>query len=49
MDVTTSFKIGAAVWDGDKFLIETATEGGNKQIKVTAEVVKAYQIGRAHV
>ena len=42
MDVTTSFKIGAAVWDGDKFLIETATEGGNKQIKVTAEVVKAY-------
>lgn len=42
MDVTTSFKIGAAVWDGDKFLIETATGGGNKQIKVTAEVVKAY-------
>ena len=42
MDVTTSFKIGAAVWDGDKFLIETATDGGNKQIKVTAEVVKAY-------
>ena len=42
MDVTTSFKIGAAVWDGDKFLIETATEGGNKQMKVTAEVVKAY-------
>ena len=42
MDVTTSFKIGAAVWDGDKFLIETATDGGNKQMKVTAEVVKAY-------
>lgn len=46
MDVTTSFKIGAAVWDGDKFLIETATDGGNKQIKVTAEVVKAYLGGR---
>lgn len=42
MDVTTSFKIGAAVWDGDKFLLETAKDGGNKQIKVTAEVVKAY-------
>lgn len=47
MDITTNFKIGAAVWDGDKFLLESATPDGNKQMKVTAEVVRAYLGGKA--
>lgn len=46
MDITTNFKMGAAVWDGDKFLLESATAGGNKQMKVTAEVVRAYLGGK---
>ena len=36
MDVTTSFKIGAAVWDGDKFLIETATDGSMPVLAATS-------------
>ena len=45
-NVTDNFKLATAVWNGDKFLIEAATSSGEKQIKVTAEVVKAYLGGR---
>ena len=46
-NITDNFKLATAVWNGDKFLIEAATASGEKQIKVTAEVVRAYLGGRA--
>lgn len=46
-NVTDNFSLAAAVWNGDKFLLEAATASGEKQIKVTAEVVKAYLGGMA--
>lgn len=43
--VTDSFGLAASIWNGDKFLMEAATSGGSRQIKVTAEVVGAYLSG----
>lgn len=43
--VTDSFGLASSIWNGDKFLMEAATSGGSRQIKVTAEVVGAYLSG----
>lgn len=42
MNISQDFSLTASVWDGDKFLIEAATANGSRQMKVTAEVVRAY-------
>lgn len=47
MNISQDFSLTASVWDGDKFLIEAATANGNRQMKVTAEVVRAYLNGTA--
>lgn len=47
MNISQDFSLTASVWDGDKFLIEAATANGNRQMKVTAEVVRAYLNGAA--
>lgn len=47
MNVSQDFSLTASVWDGDKFLIEAATANGSRQMKVTAEVVRAYLNGTA--
>lgn len=47
MNISQDFSLTASVWDGDKFLIEAATANGIRQIKVTAEVVRAYLNGTA--
>lgn len=47
MNISHDFSLTASVWDGDKFLIEAATANGNRQMKVTAEVVRAYLNGTA--
>ena len=45
MNLSQDFSLTASVWDGDKFLIEAATANGSRQMKVTAEVVRAYLNG----
>lgn len=45
MNISQDFSLTASVWDGDKFLIEAATANGSRQMKVTAEVVRAYLNG----
>lgn len=47
MNLSQDFSLTASVWDGDKFLIEAATANGSRQMKVTAEVVRAYLNGTA--
>ena len=47
MNISQDFSLTASVWDGDKFLIEAATANGSSQMKVTAEVVRAYLNGTA--
>ena len=47
MNISQDFSLTASVWDGDKFLIEAATPNGSRQMKVTAEVVRAYLNGTA--
>lgn len=47
MNISQDFSLTASVWDGDKFLIEAATANGSRQMKVTAEVVRAYLNGAA--
>lgn len=47
MNISQDFSLTASVWDGDKFLIEAATVNGSRQMKVTAEVVRAYLNGTA--
>lgn len=47
MNISKDFSLTASVWDGDKFLIEAATANGSRQMKVTAEVVRAYLNGTA--
>ena len=47
MNLAQDFSLTASVWDGDKFLIEAATANGSRQMKVTAEVVRAYLNGTA--
>ena len=47
MNISQDFSLTASVWDGDKFLIEAATANGSRQMKVTAEVVRAYLNGTA--
>lgn len=47
MNISQDFFLTASVWDGDKFLIEAATANGSRQMKVTAEVVRAYLNGTA--
>ncbi len=47
MNISQDFSLTASVWDGDKFLIEAATANGSRQMKVTAEVVRAYLNGIA--
>lgn len=47
MNISHDFSLTASVWDGDKFLIEAATANGSRQMKVTAEVVRAYLNGTA--
>ena len=47
MNISQDFSLTASVWDGDKFLIEAATANGSRQMKVTAEVVRAYINGTA--
>lgn len=47
MNISQDFSLTASVWDGDKFLIEAATTNGSRQMKVTAEVVRAYLNGTA--
>ena len=47
MNISQDFSLTASVWDGDKFLIEAATANGSRQMKVTAEVVRAYLSGTA--
>lgn len=47
MNISQDFSLAASVWDGDKFLIEAATTNGSRQMKVTAEVVRAYLSGTA--
>lgn len=47
MNISQDFSLTASVWDGDKFLIEAATANGSRQMKVTAEVVRAYLNGPA--
>ncbi len=47
MNISQDFSLTASVWDGDKFLIEAATANGSRQMKVTAEVVRAYLNGQA--
>lgn len=47
MNISQDFSLTASVWDGDKFLIEAATANGCRQMKVTAEVVRAYLNGTA--
>lgn len=47
MNISQDFSLTASVWDGDKFLIEAATANGSHQMKVTAEVVRAYLNGTA--
>lgn len=47
MNISQYFSLTASVWDGDKFLIEAATANGSRQMKVTAEVVRAYLNGTA--
>lgn len=50
MNISQDFSLTASVWDGDKFLIEAATANGSRQMKVTAEVVRAYpQRGRGPI
>lgn len=46
MAFTDDFSLAASIWNGDKFLIEAATASGARQMKVTAEVVRAYLQGR---
>lgn len=46
MAITDDFSLAASIWNGDKFLIEAATASGARQMKVTAEVVRAYLQGR---
>ena len=46
-NISQDFSLTASVWDGDKFLIEAATANGSRQMKVTAEVVRAYLNGTA--
>lgn len=47
MNISQDFSLTASVWDGDKFLIEAVTANGSRQMKVTAEVVRAYLNGTA--
>lgn len=47
MNISQDFSLTASVWDGDKFLIEAATANGSRQMKVTAEVIRAYLNGTA--
>ena len=47
MNISQDFSLTASVWDGDKFLIEATTANGSRQMKVTAEVVRAYLNGTA--
>ena len=47
MNISQDFSLTASVWDGDKFLIEAATANGSRQMKVTAELVRAYLNGTA--
>lgn len=47
MNISQDFSLTASVWDGDKFLIEAATANGSRQMKVTAEVLRAYLNGTA--
>lgn len=47
MNISQDFSLTASVWDGDKFLIEAATANGSRQMKMTAEVVRAYLNGTA--
>ena len=47
MNISQDFSLTASVWDGDKFLIEAATANGSRQMKVTAEVGRAYLNGTA--
>jgi len=47
MNISQDFSLTASVWDCDKFLIEAATANGSRQMKVTAEVVRAYLNGAA--
>lgn len=47
MNISQDFSLTASVWDGDKFLIEAATANGSRQMKVTADVVRAYLNGTA--
>lgn len=47
MNISQDFSLTTSVWDGDKFLIEAATANGSRQMKVTAEVVRAYLNGTA--
>ena len=47
MNISQDFSLTASVWDCDKFLIEAATANGSRQMKVTAEVVRAYLNGTA--
>lgn len=47
MNISQDFSLTASIWDGDKFLIEAATANGSRQMKVTAEVVRAYLNGTA--
>lgn len=47
MNISQDFSLTASVWDDDKFLIEAATANGSRQMKVTAEVVRAYLNGTA--
>lgn len=47
MNISQDFSLTASVWDGDKFLIEAATANGSRQMKVTAEMVRAYLNGTA--
>ena len=44
-EIANQFELASAVWNGDKFLLEGATASGSKQMKVTAEVVRAYLQG----
>ena len=46
MAITDDFSLAASIWNGDKFLLEAATASGARQMKVTAEVVRAYLSGR---
>lgn len=47
MNISQDFSLTASVWNDDKFLIEAATANGSRQMKVTAEVVRAYLNGTA--